>query len=340
MVGLLLGLGVALWWARPHETMQTLSDTPVTNMPATPTRGTTDNKATPAASKNQQTQGQPAAAQRSTVPTPVREYMQKRMGDPQYDWKQPINFYGKVVDDRNQSVADADVHFAWNDLSENGTSSADAKSDDNGLFSLENRIGKRLYVDISKAGYYTSHRERIAFEYANPADGLFTPDSNHPVVFQLRKKGIGAELITSQYGMAPDFPIHVSRDGTPVKIDLLQRKIGDSGQMQISEIKPPYETWKQATSWSFRMEIPDGGFVEENDEFPFEAPEAGYQPVVEFKFQKGDTNWTEGINKSYYIQFGNPPRYGYFSVKTVISMGGAILSYGINSDGARNLEPK
>ena len=119
----------------------------------------------------------------------------------------------------------------------------------------------------------------------------------------------------------------------------MQRKTGDSGQIQISEHKPEYLEWKQATSWSFRMEIPDGGFVEHNDEFPFEAPVDGYQSVVEFNFQKGDTNWMD-INKKYYIKFGNPPRYGIFNVQTSISMGGAITSYAINPDGSRYLEPK
>jgi len=43
------------------------------------------------------------------------------------------------------------------------------------------------------------------------------------------------------------------------------------------------------------MDIPDGGFVEENDEFPFEAPESGYQSIVDFAFQQGQPNWTTDI---------------------------------------------
>jgi len=265
--------------------------------------------------------------------------VQNKLADPQYDWRQPINFYGKVLDQSNEPLAGANITFVWNDMSEKGTSEANTTSDGNGLFSLNERRGKRLYVEVGKQGYYNSHQNG-AFEYANPADGLFTPDPNNPVVFHLRRKGLGADLVTSQYGMSPDFPIHIPRDGTPVKIDIMQRKVGEGGQMQISETKPEYSAWKQADSWSFRIEVPDGGLAEENDEFPFEAPEFGYQPITEFLFRKRESNWAEHVNRSYYIRFGNPPRYGRFHVETSISMGGAILSYAINPDGSRNLESK
>ena len=269
------------------------------------------------------------------------EYVEKIKADPQYDWKQPINFYGRVVDESNAVVVGANVHFTWNDISEKGTSDADTRSDGNGLFSLTEQKGKRLYVTVSKDGYYSGGNSRgSAFEYANPADGLFKPDAGNPVVFHLQKKGVGVDLITSQYGMSPDFAIHIPRDGTPIKVDFLQRKTGDIGQMQITEIKPEFKNWKQATNWLFRIEIPDGGFVEESDEFPFEAPAEGYQSVLEFNFQKDQPNWTEDLKKDYYIKFGNPPRYGRLNLNTSISMGGAILTYAINPDGSRNLEPK
>ena len=147
------------------------------------------------------------------------------------------------------------------------------------------------------------------YEYANPADGLFTPDPNSPVVFHLRRKGIGANLITSQYGVKNYLGVTGPLDGTPVRVDLLARKSGgQDGSLILSQTKPAYQDWKQATAWSFRMEIPDGGFVEENDEFPFEAPESGYQSLILFEFQNGQTNWTTSLSKDFYVKFGKPPR--------------------------------
>ena len=266
--------------------------------------------------------------------------MRRTREDPAYEWKQPINFYGKVVDENNEPVSEATVDFEWNDLSEQGTSSSQTMSDNLGFFSLRDEKGKRLYVQVQKDGYYTSRRTGVAFEYANPATGLFRPDSNNPVIFHLRKKGPGVDLVTSKFGIKLSFPIHIPRDGTPIMVDLLQRKTGQTGQLQISESKPEYAEWQQATNWSFRMEIPDGGFIEQNDEFPFEAPENGYEPVVEFNFEKGTGDWVQHIKKSYYLKFGSPPRYGRLQIETGISYGGAILTYAINPDGSRNLEAK
>jgi hypothetical protein len=158
-------------------------------------------------------------------------------------------------------------------------------------------------------------------------------------VFHLRKKGPGVDLITSKSGFTPWFDVHVPNDGTPIKADLLNRGTSDNGQIEFSNIKPEYLQAKQATEWSFKMEIPNGGFIEENDEFPFDAPEDGYQPVVQFDFQKGQPNWTWNLQKDYYIKFGNPPRYGYFHLETSIGAG-VRLTYVINPDGSRYLEPK
>ena len=100
------------------------------------------------------------------------------------------------MDENNAPVSDANAHFNWTDLSENGTSAADVKSDGNGFFSLTGRHGKRMSLTISKEGYYTPRDAMLAsYEYANPDDGLFTPDVDNPIVFRLRKKGRHKELV-------------------------------------------------------------------------------------------------------------------------------------------------
>lgn len=274
-------------------------------------------------------------------PSYARYRFEQEKIDPAFDWKQPINFYGYVIDESNSPVANAQISFEWNDLSERGTSKADTKSDANGFFSLLDRRGKRLYVDVAKDGYYSSGNSRgSAFEYANPFDGLFRPDPNHPVVFHLRKKGVGTDLNTSQHGIAGDFQIHIPRDGTPIQVDFMQRKTGAGGQMQITENKPEFKVWKSATNWWFRLEISDGGLIEQNDEFQFTAPENGYTNVIKYNFQQGQPNWSINFKTNYYIKFGNPPRYGWLQFQTGIAYGGAILIYAINPDGSRNLEPK
>ncbi len=341
LAALVVALGLVLWLRprSPHESAPGSEvSKPAPPVHKEPGNGVVQRPETPQALR---TKARPEAEQTPELSPAVQEYVRNKLADPQYDWKQPISFYGRVVDEGNQPVASAIAHFSWTDLSPSGTSEADAQSDSNGLFSLVGRTGKRVSVTVSKEGFYTTPSEKLSsFEYANPADGLFTPDPNQPVVFHLRKKGAGAELVTSAYGASWNFPIHIPRDGAPVDIDLLKRSVGQNGQLRISETKPDYGHWKAANSWSFRMEIPDGGFVEENDEFEFEAPQTNYQPIIEFRFEKGTPGWADGIRRNYYIKFGEPPRYGRLRVETSIDMGGATLSYAINPDGTRNLEPK
>jgi hypothetical protein len=262
-----------------------------------------------------------------------------RMADLQTDWKMPIDFFGRVVDESNRPVANATAHFSWSDLSDPGKSEADVKSDNHGFFFLVNRAGKRMSVTFNKDEFYIPQEEvRRNFDYSG--EKRFRPDTNNPVVFHLRKKRVGADLITSQFGIKDYLGITAPLDGTPVTIDMLNRKVGREGQIVMSQKKPTYANWKQAKEWSFRLEIPDGGFVEQKEEFPFEAPEAGYVRVLDFNFQAGQTNWATQIRRDYYIKFGSPSRYGRLHLETDIMLNGARLTYAINPDGSRYLEAK
>jgi hypothetical protein len=268
----------------------------------------------------------------------LKEYFQKLKQDPTYEWKLPINFFGRVLDESNEPIAGADIHFGWNSITANGVASdetLDSKSSELGLFELRDKKGDPLSVSVSKQGYYP----KTEYFWYNPDRGPFRPDQNNPFVFHLHKKGPGVNLITSQNGMSPDLHAPIPRDGTPTKVDLMHQTVGATGQMILSEIKPEYKYWQQATQWSFNVEIPDGGFIGENDEYPYEAPTGGYQSIIEFDFQKSSADWKTGINTNLYIEFGNPPLYGRLQIKTGIYSGGATLTYAINPNGSRDLEP-
>jgi hypothetical protein len=256
-------------------------------------------------------------------------------------FKTPIEFYGRVVDENKNPVAGADISFSWNKLTVSHqfeTGQSNAKTDENGLFSLEGQNGEGLDVRVSKSGYYTAKSNTMSFRYSQLSGmPIYVPDRNNPVIFFLVKKGSGVSLVTSKNGMGDDFSILVSRDGTPLKVDLLHRMTGE-GPLEITQTKPDPKLMNQATEWSFQMAIPDGGFVEYHDQdFPVEAPDTNYQSTVQFDFQKSQTNWTETIAKDFYIRFSNPPLYGRLHVETSIG-GGVRLTYAINPDGSRNIE--
>jgi hypothetical protein len=324
-----------LWWhkRRPPPSDQLVS---VTNSPTA--RSTFLGRTTSVPSQNQ-TPSQPTSSAKTTGTITVEDYVKRSIEDPQYDWKQPVNFYGRVVDENNTPVADAGVHFEWNDISEKGTSDADTVSDANGFFSLKDRRGKRLYVDVGKAGYYSSGDARNAtFEYANPADGLFTPDPNRPVVFHLRKKGIGADLI---HGLK----LLGSRiDGTLSYVDLSEGK---------NSLTPPGDLTVQCTrsaigkdkkfDWTFTLGAPDGGLIESTDEFMLLAPEDGYQPTYQISHKVGDPDWVAGEKHKFYVKSQGGKHYARIEITIIPDYGQNAaydLKWDLNPNDSRNLEPK
>lgn len=328
-------LGVAIAWSfLAHRTPKTSTINPTPAQIAQQQR-TEQNASNSLIAINQQSQSNPAA--KSDATNELKEYIKKLRQDPSYEWKLPIDFFGKVVDDSNEPIASADIHFEWNTVKGENISgeTLDTRSDGSGFFELRNQKGDPLSVSVSKQGYYP---KTGSFWY-NPDRGPFRPDQNNPYVFHLHKKGPGVVLITSQDGVASNFHVHIPRDGIPTKVDLMQRQIGDTGQLIVTENKPEYKDWQQASQWSFQVEIPDGGFIGENDEYPYEAPTDGYESVVKFDFQKDNSNWATGINTNFYIKFGNPPLYGRLQVQTDITYRGAIFTYVINPSGSQNLEP-
>ncbi len=56
--------------------------------------------------------------------------------DPKFEWKMPINFYGKIIDQSNQPVGGVEIVFQWTDLSDNGTTEQTVLSSADGRFSL------------------------------------------------------------------------------------------------------------------------------------------------------------------------------------------------------------
>lgn len=249
-------------------------------------------------------------------------------------WQTPIDFYGKVVDQNSNPISGARIEFTWMELpEENGSRYTSVESDSQGLFHLLGQRGPSLQMLVSKEGYYP---RKGGEKYGPSKTPLFSAEANNPVIFVLKKKGEGAELITSEHGMRLNVAIRLPRDGAPVRVDVLEKKSDPEGPLEISQIKP----LEGATNWSFRLSIPSGGLIQNQDEFQFEAPERNYQPTVEYHFTRGDTNWTTQLTKQFYMKFGEPAKYGWLRIESNLGQETVFLTYAINPDGSRNLEPK
>jgi hypothetical protein len=254
------------------------------------------------------------------------------------EWRTPIQFYGLVKDESNSIVFGAQVDFECNDLSQEGTSLYHTESDANGLFSIKDITGKLLRVTVSKSGYYAYEPHGEFFYYAG-LNQNFVPDVGNPVVFRLRKKGKGADLIEVDY---PGFA-HIAQlkhDGTPVELDLFQGKqvADESGQLKLEFWRNLSEKNAKLFNWKFQMSVPGGGLVETDEEFPFEAPDNGYQPSIIMDMPTNAPNWQGNVKTEYYFQLGNG-EYGRFGLDFLPYNGVFTVHSAINPTGSRNLEP-
>jgi hypothetical protein len=265
-------------------------------------------------------------------------YVQRFNADHLYDWKRPLNFYGKVVDENNQPVAEAKIHYEWNTVDAmGGTSQTDALSDGNGLFSLTGQRGKFLGVHVEKEGYYTDNGGQgdPAFEYANPSDAYwYEPDANNPVIFHLRKKGDGAILVSKS------FNVHVDANHPQTRVSLMQGSIKPDGVLMIASDTSKYVTSAEAFPWTVTLSMAEGGLIETNEQFPFMAPTSGYNPTMTMDMTNLDRSvWRGQMTKTYYFYLPSTNTYGRMTVNASSSLP-LGLSYVYNpSPGNRILEP-
>jgi hypothetical protein len=256
--------------------------------------------------------------------------------DDVYEWKTPITFYGRVVDEKMHPVANAEIDFSWTDTSKKGSSTDHANSDAAGKFSLQDRRGRFLQVRVHKEGYYPANKlNRLSFDYAGFWDIHYhVPDANSPVLFHLRGRGVGEALIEEE--IRPTVPA----DGTAVRFDLLSGgHLSPNGQLEIAAITNAEAYPPRFFDWRATIKVPDGGLVEYDTEFPFEAPEDGYQPRVDFDMPQAAPNWQHGVDKTYFIRFGTPPKYGRIQIHMNGDSQKISITYAVNPSGSRNLEP-
>jgi len=159
----------------------------------------------------------------------------------------------------------------------------------------------------------------------------------NPVIFLLRKKGTGENLI----GVKQNY--RVARDGTPLGIDLATGKAttGGSGDFVV-------QCWTddqgkasgQKYDWHCVVTIPGGGVVPTDEEFPFQAPENGYVPTNGIAMLADGTNWTSDVDLKFYYRLADG-RYGRMTFSMIA--GGqhfCMIDSVLNPSGSRNLEPQ
>jgi hypothetical protein len=269
-----------------------------------------------------------------------KKKMQKLIEDYNNEWRTPIEFYGIVVDESNNPVADVQVDFSCNDMSPTGTSNYHAVSDENGFFSLKNVTGKLLVITgIAKSGYYTSRNDNNSFEYG---DAHITSIGNpNPIVFHLRKKGEGANLIEKKFPLGIGQIWQLRHDGTPIELDLLNgsQNISGNGQLKLEFWRDISDKHAQKFDWKLQVTMLNGGFIGTDEEFPFNAPENGYQSPIVMDMSTNNPNWQGNVNTNYYFQLPDG-KYGRMDFQFLPYNGVFTIHSYVNPTGSRDLESK
>lgn len=259
--------------------------------------------------------------------------------DRDFEWKMPISFYGKVVDEGDRPVAQASISFMWTDMSPEGTSTAEALSDASGQFSLTGVRGKLLQVRVQKDGYYPYQKNPLGFEYAAFFEPhYYQPDAKNPVVFRLRKAGeILAELIARETMMG------IEPTGEPHYIDLGTTRKSNEAQADIA-IRITRTAPKQQAryDWSASIEGVNGaGLIESDEEFMFEAPQDGYKPAYTYQFKEGSPDWENNLKRKYFVTAEGGKIYGRLEVEffpKYQNTAAIAVRFFVNPTGSRNLE--
>jgi len=254
----------------------------------------------------------------------------------------PIEFYGKVVDENSNTLGGAGVTFHWNDLLARGyEASATTQSDSNGLFSLHGKQGSSMSVSVGREGYYGTHDSNQHFKFGKmDTTAKHLPNPQRPVVFTLRKMGDGAELISTEFPLGMGQHPQLRRDGTPVEIDMFNGGQAAPGAGQLK-----MEFWNDTTNrnartfnWKLKLTVPGGGLVETKEEFPFQAPESGYQIPLVVDMPATNKDWITDLRTKYYVQLPDG-KYGRVELDFMAYNGSIRVHSVVNPSGSRNIEP-
>jgi hypothetical protein len=259
----------------------------------------------------------------------------------------PIEFWGRILDQNNQPVVGAQIkiHIMYADITKpngSGTRELGLQSDNQGDFRVNKLTGYILGVDeIKKGGYVLSNKffSVRTYSYYNsiPKD-QYRYDPDNPVIFRMWRKQGGEKLETREkfYGIKPDGRIYT--------LNMLQhtKALGELiGDVRVNIKRPEQVNSQEKYDWSFSVEGIDGGLIETNDEFLYQAPQSGYQNKYEYRILASSPDWVPEIKKSYYFKSRGGQVYGSMQVEVISKYReGAVfdVKYYANPAGSRNLE--
>jgi hypothetical protein len=215
-----------------------------------------------------------------------------RVEDPAYQWRTPIEFFGKVIDEKEQPVAGAGVEYSWNGTVEkygkDGVVHKTMTSDTSGQFHIHGIEGKCMTVYVRKPGHYSKAYPQGKYEYAGFWEPTFIePDREKPVIFHLVKRPVAEP--TYRIGSR----IFLEPPALETHLDLLSPTAQSTtpADLYVRITRPPGASYEKPFDWSVTIEGRNGAeIVETTDEFMLQAPADSYQSklIREYKNPTGN----------------------------------------------------
>ena len=259
--------------------------------------------------------------------------------------EQSITFYGRLIDQDGNPVADAKIGGAtlFNNMVSHGIRKYWSSSDANGYFTFENIKGRDFNCTPLKDGYLyqpaKGYNGYILSKLA-PANERFVPDPKNPEIFRLWKIKAPEPLIAG--GLA----FYIPSDGTVVYVDLKTGiKTTEKGDIAFwceYQALPKNALHKErAVEWKFGIRIIGGGVIPTDSQLPYEAPQDGYQEEWTFKIAK-DSGGPTLEEQTFYFKTASH-NYGALNLDAQYDPTSPKCStrigWKINPSGSRNLEP-
>ncbi len=257
---------------------------------------------------------------------------------------QPIEFYGKAVDQYGNPVIDAEItgSVIVRDGFRETVEKYSTRTDAQGGFELKGFYGERLGIRIVRTGYEQDLHEGSSFKYSKMYRHVHQPDPKNPVIFVMWKL-VGAETM-----ICCDMPhLHIPYDGTSAAIDLTTGKIvKQGGDLRLTLRRDPVQLKFQQRNfdWSVTIEGVNGGVLESTNYWMYSAPEKGYQPQLKISMPSTSTNWDHAVERLLYVKSRGGRHHARVSIRIFSDVDrpgegtGVVMESWLNPNGSRNLE--
>ena len=253
----------------------------------------------------------------------------------------PVSFFGRLIDQDGNPVSGVKIsvsvlHLELTATTIDRTIHLGSESDLAGRFEIQGATGDGFDVDyIGKTGYQLSPKTPNHF---SPING----SAENPVIIRMWRKLESAQLISQ------DKDTRIPYDGTPVVFDLLagQKNVGgSSGDLRVTLIRNPLDitTSRRGFEWHATIEALNGGLIQSDDDFMYEAPIDGYQPRIQIDMPANAAKWASIYGISFFAKTRDGQVYSRvrfeFRVDSLKPQTGFTITSAANPNGSRNLQP-